>query len=108
MREYALVLLVTAAVTYVLTPLVRRVAVATGTMHEPRARDMHKQATPLLGGLAMYGGLVAGLVVAGRLPSLDDPFQTAGSKTAAGLLLAGGLVVVVGFIDDRWGLSAIS
>jgi UDP-GlcNAc:undecaprenyl-phosphate/decaprenyl-phosphate GlcNAc-1-phosphate transferase len=108
MREYALVLLVTAAVTYVLTPLVRRVAVATGAMHEPRARDMHKQATPLLGGLAMYGGLVAGLVVAGRLPSLDDPFQTAGSKTAAGLLLAGGLVVVVGFIDDRYGLSAIS
>jgi UDP-GlcNAc:undecaprenyl-phosphate/decaprenyl-phosphate GlcNAc-1-phosphate transferase len=108
MREYALVLFVTAAVTYVLTPLVRRVAVATGAMHEPRARDMHKQATPLLGGLAMYGGLVAGLVVAGRLPSLDDPFQTAGSRTAAGLLLAGGLVVVVGFIDDRWGLSAIS
>jgi UDP-GlcNAc:undecaprenyl-phosphate GlcNAc-1-phosphate transferase len=108
MREYALVLLVTAAVTYLLTPLVRRVAVATGAMHEPRARDMHKQATPLLGGLAMYGGLVAGLVVAGRLPSLDDPFQTAGSKTAAGLLLAGGLVVVVGFIDDRYGLSAIS
>ena len=108
MREYAMVLLVTAAVTYVLTPLVRRLAVATGAMHEPRARDMHKQATPLLGGLAMYGGLVAGLIVAGRLPSLDDPFQTAGSKTAAGLLLAGGLVVVVGFIDDRWGLSAVS
>ncbi len=108
MREYALVLLVTAAVTYVLTPLVRRLAVATGAMHEPRARDMHKQATPLLGGLAMYGGLVAGLIVAGKLPSLDDPFQTAGSKTAAGLLLAGGLVVVVGFIDDRWGLSAVS
>ena len=54
MREYALVLLVTAAVTYVLTPLVRRVAVATGAMHEPRDRDMHKQPTPLLGGLAMY------------------------------------------------------
>jgi len=108
MREYALVLLVTAAVTYLLTPLVRRVAVATRAMHEPRARDMHTQPTPLLGGLAMYGGLVAGLVVAGRLPSLDDPFQTAGSKTAAGLLLAGGLVVVVGFIDDRYGLSAIS
>ncbi|HTX26930.1 MAG TPA: MraY family glycosyltransferase [Streptosporangiaceae bacterium] len=108
MREYFLVLLVTAAVTYLLTPLVRRVAVATHAMHEPRARDMHKQATPLLGGLAMYGGLVAGLIVADRLTSLQDPFQAAGSKTIAGLLLAGGLVVVVGFIDDRWGLSAIS
>src|SRR6516164_4642151 len=108
MREYALVLLVTAAVTYLLTPLARRVAIATHTMHEPRARDMHTRATPLLGGLAMYGGLVAGLIVASRLTSLQDPFASAGSKTAAGLLLAGGLLVVVGFIDDRWGLGAVS
>src|SRR5215469_14241498 len=108
MREYLLVLLITAAVTFVLTPLVRRVAVATRAIHAPRARDSHTKPTPLLGGLAMYGGLVAGLIVASRLTSLQDPFQAAGSKTAAGLLLAGGLVVVVGFIDDRWGLSAVS
>jgi UDP-GlcNAc:undecaprenyl-phosphate GlcNAc-1-phosphate transferase len=106
--EYALVLLVTAAVTYLLIPLVRRVAVGTRAMHEPRARDTHTAPTPLLGGLAMYGGLVAGLLVAGRLSFLQDPFQTAGSRTAAGLLLAGGFVVVVGFVDDRWGLGAIS
>ena len=108
MREYLLVLLVTAAVTFLLTPLVRRVAVATHAIHAPRARDTHTEPTPLLGGLAMYGGLVAGLIVASRLTSLQDPFQAAGSKTAAGLLLAGAFVVVVGFIDDRWGLSAIS
>src|SRR6516162_8402575 len=108
MREYLLVLLITAAVTFVLTPLVRRVAVATRAIHAPRARDSHTKPTPLLGGLAMYGGLVAGLIVASRLTSLQDPFQAAGSKTAAGLLLAGALIVVVGFIDDRWGLSAIS
>ena len=108
MREYALVLLVTAAVTYLLTPLVRRVAVATHAIHEPRARDTHTKPTPLLGGLAMYGGLVAGLLIASRLSFVQDPFQTAGSRSEAGLLLAGGLVVVVGFVDDRWGLSAIS
>src|ERR1700737_1809885 len=108
MREYALVLLVTAAVTYLLTPLVRRIAVATRAIHEPRARDTHTEPTPLLGGLAMYGGLVAGLLVATRLSFLQDPFQSAGSRSEAGLLLAGGLVVVVGFVDDRGGLSAIS
>src|SRR6266851_8075361 len=108
MREYALVLLVTAAVTYLLTPLVRRIAVATRAIHEPRARDTHTEPTPLLGGLAMYGGLVAGLLIATRLSFLQDPFQSAGSRSEAGLLLAGGLVVVVGFVDDRWGLSAIS
>jgi UDP-GlcNAc:undecaprenyl-phosphate/decaprenyl-phosphate GlcNAc-1-phosphate transferase len=107
MRDYALVFLVTAAVTYLLTPLVRRIAVRTRAMHEPRARDTHVTPTPLLGGLAMYGGLVAGLLVASKLSFLQDPFQ-AGSRSEAGLLLAGGLVVVVGFADDRWGLSAIS
>ena len=108
MREYALVLLVTAAVTYLLTPLVRRVAIATRAIHEPRARDTHTEPTPLLGGLAMYGGLVAGLLLASRLSFVQDPFRTAGSRSQAGLLLAGGLVVIVGFADDRWGLSAIS
>jgi UDP-GlcNAc:undecaprenyl-phosphate/decaprenyl-phosphate GlcNAc-1-phosphate transferase len=108
MREYALVLLVTAGVTYLLTPLVRRVAMATRAIHEPRARDTHTKQTPLLGGLAMYGGLVAGLLVASRLSFVQDPFRTAGSRSEAGLLLAGGLVVVIGFADDRWGLSAIS
>src|ERR1700683_5383130 len=108
MREYVLVLLVTAAVTFLLTPLVRRIAIATHAIHAPRARDTHTEPTPLLGGLAMYGGLVAGLIVSSRLTSLQDPFQSAGGKTTSGLLLAGALVVGVGFIDDRWGLGAIS
>jgi UDP-GlcNAc:undecaprenyl-phosphate/decaprenyl-phosphate GlcNAc-1-phosphate transferase len=107
MREYALVFLVAAAVTYVLTPLVRRIAIATHTIHAPRARDTHTKPTPLLGGLAMYGGLVAGLLVASRLSFLQDPFVS-GSRTEAGLLIAGAFVVVVGFADDRWGLSALS
>ena len=66
MREYVLVLLITAGVTYLLTPLARRVAIKTRAVHEPRARDTHTEPTPLLGGLAMYGGLVAGLIVASR------------------------------------------
>src|SRR5690349_14734389 len=107
MRDYALVFLVTAAVTYLLTPLVRRIAARTHTMHEPRARDTHVTPTPLLGGLAMYGGLVARLLIASRLSFVQAPFQSE-PRSEAGLLLAGGLVVVVGFADDRWGLSAIS
>ena len=88
MRDYALVLLVTAAVTYLLTPLVRRVAVATRAIHEPRARDTHTEPTPLLGGLAMYGGLVAGLLIASRLSflrgSLPDGRVEERSRAAAG------------------------
>ena len=89
MREYSSSCSSPPVVTYLLTPLVRRVAIATRAAR-PRARDTHTEPTPLLGGLAMYGGLVAGLLVASRLGFLQDPFQVAGSKTAAGLLLAGG------------------
>jgi UDP-GlcNAc:undecaprenyl-phosphate/decaprenyl-phosphate GlcNAc-1-phosphate transferase len=104
--EYVLTLLVTAAVTYLLTPLVRRGAIAAGAMHEARDRDVHVVPIPLLGGLAIYGGLAVGLMVAGEL----SPLRTVlvGNRTAVGLLLAGGLIVVVGVIDDRWGLSPIS
>jgi UDP-GlcNAc:undecaprenyl-phosphate/decaprenyl-phosphate GlcNAc-1-phosphate transferase len=102
-REYLLTLILTAAVTYLLTPLVRRVAVATGAMHVGRERDVHTEPVPKLGGLAMYGGLAAGLLIASRISPLRTIF--AGSRMAAGLLIAGGLLVIVGFVDDRWELN---
>jgi UDP-GlcNAc:undecaprenyl-phosphate/decaprenyl-phosphate GlcNAc-1-phosphate transferase len=106
MREYLFVLIIAAVVTYLLTPLVRRGAIAVNAQHAPRARDVHTAPTPLLGGLAMYGGLVAALLVADRLTYLQGAF--ASSRTINGLLAAGGLLVLVGIVDDKWGLGAIS
>ena len=106
MREYGLTVLVAAAVTYLLTPLIRRFAIAVGAMHAARARDVHTEPVPLAGGLAMYLGLAAALLVASRLTHLSTVFM--GTKVASGLLLAGGVVVVMGFVDDRWGLGAIT
>jgi UDP-GlcNAc:undecaprenyl-phosphate GlcNAc-1-phosphate transferase len=106
MREYLFILIIAAVVTYLLTPLVRRGAVAMHAQHAPRTRDVHKEPTPLLGGVAMYGGLVAGLLVADRLTYLQQAFPS--FRYIVGLLLAGGLLVVVGVVDDRWGLGAIS
>jgi UDP-GlcNAc:undecaprenyl-phosphate GlcNAc-1-phosphate transferase len=104
--EYLLTLLVTAVVTYLLTPLVRRAAIAGRAMQPPRDRDVHTVPVPRLGGLAMYGGLAVGLMVADQL----NPLRTVlvGDRMASGLLLAGGLIVLVGVVDDRWGLSPIS
>jgi UDP-GlcNAc:undecaprenyl-phosphate/decaprenyl-phosphate GlcNAc-1-phosphate transferase len=106
-KEYLFVLIIAAVVTYLLTPLVRRGAIAVKAQHLPRARDVHTTPTPLLGGVAMYGGLVAGLLVADRFSNyLQQAF--ASPRTIEGLLLAGGLLVLVGIVDDRWGLGAIS
>jgi UDP-GlcNAc:undecaprenyl-phosphate/decaprenyl-phosphate GlcNAc-1-phosphate transferase len=106
MSEYVLTLLAAAAVTYVLTPLVRRFAVAVGAMHAARERDVHEMPTPLLGGFAIYGGLAAALLVASRLSGLNSVFTE--TNMEKGLLLAGGLVVIMGFVDDRWGMGALS
>jgi UDP-GlcNAc:undecaprenyl-phosphate/decaprenyl-phosphate GlcNAc-1-phosphate transferase len=103
-RDYVLTLLVAAAVTYLLTPLVRRLAGRIGAMKQPRDRDVHVVPVPTLGGLAMYGGLAAGLLVAERIPQLRAEL---GGTGIDGLLLAGGLLVVIGFIDDRWGMDAL-
>jgi len=105
-KEYVLALLLAAAATYLLTPLVRRGAIATRAMHAARTRDVHVVPTPLLGGLAMYAGLAAGLLVADQLTYLREAFPS--SRTVPGLLLAGGVLVVTGIIDDRWGMGAIS
>jgi UDP-GlcNAc:undecaprenyl-phosphate/decaprenyl-phosphate GlcNAc-1-phosphate transferase len=103
--EYFLTLLVTAAVTYLLTPLVRRAAIRIKAVPPTRDRDVHAEPIPRMGGLAMYFGVAAGLIVASQLA----PFRAVlgGTGIVSGLLLAGGLIVVIGIIDDRWGLSAI-
>src|SRR5437764_2164044 len=106
MSEYVITLLAAAAVTYILTPAVRRFAIAVGAMHAARERDVHELPTPLLGGFAIYGGLAAALLLASRLSGLNSVFTE--TNMAKGLLLAGGLVVIIGFVDDRWGMGALS
>ena len=106
MKEYGLTVLVAAAVTYLLTPLVRKFAIWFGAWHEPRERDVHTEPVPELGGLAIYCGLAAALLVASRMFPLSGVF--AGTRVGSGLLLAGGVVVLIGVVDDRWGLGALT
>ena len=54
MKDYLFVLIIAAVVTYLLTPLVRQGAIALHAQHAARSRDVHKDPTPLLGGLAMW------------------------------------------------------
>ena len=71
MREYLLVFLVAAAVTYLLTVVAREIALRTGAVAKVRDRDVHAEPIPYLGGMAMLGGLVAAFLVARELPFLS-------------------------------------
>ncbi|HVI16996.1 MAG TPA: MraY family glycosyltransferase, partial [Gaiellales bacterium] len=105
MREYGLVFCVAAAVTYLLTPLARRLAIRIGAMAQPRDRDVHAIPTPRLGGLAMYGGVCAAFLVAHQLPALSGVFRYSDVEAVT---IAGGVIVVLGLVDDRWGIDALT
>lgn len=104
-REYLLTLCVTAAVTYLLTGPVRKFAIAAGAMPEIRARDVHREPTPRLGGIAMFGGLCAGLLVASHLTNLKTVFENSNEPRA--LLSGAALIWILGVLDDKWGVDAL-
>ncbi|MER7348928.1 MraY family glycosyltransferase [Streptomyces aurantiacus] len=105
MREYLLTLCITAAVTYLLTGPVRKFAIVAGAMPEIRARDVHREPTPRLGGIAMFFGLCAGLLVADHLPNLNEVFTKSNEPRA--LLSGAALIWLIGVLDDKFEIDAL-
>ncbi len=84
-----------------LTPLVTRLAVQAGLVDRPSPR--RTELKPRGGGLAIAAGLLAGIL----LSFLVTPGRTdAEDARILGLLLGGGVVVLIGLVDDRWEISA--
>jgi UDP-GlcNAc:undecaprenyl-phosphate GlcNAc-1-phosphate transferase len=106
LRELALVGLTAAIITYLATGWVRVLATRWGAVAFPRERDVHVQPTPRMGGLAMYVGVVAAVLLASQLPALTRGFVYSSGLPA--VVVAGGLIMLVGLIDDRWGLDALT
>ncbi|MGF0170163.1 MraY family glycosyltransferase [Streptomyces sp. Marseille-Q5077] len=105
MREYLLTLCITAAVTYLLTGPVRKFAIVAGAMPEIRARDVHREPTPRLGGIAMFFGLCAGLLVADHLTNLSTVFEKSNEPRA--LLSGAALIWLIGVLDDKFEIDAL-
>jgi UDP-GlcNAc:undecaprenyl-phosphate GlcNAc-1-phosphate transferase len=97
-REYLLVMLVAAIFTYVATTLVRRLAFAIGAVTPVRARDVHSVPIPRLGGVAMFLGFAAAVVVARELPYLRELFT--GGREIFGVLLGAAIITLLGAVDD--------
>ena len=106
LRELALVGLTAAIVTYFATGAVRVLARRLGAVAYPRERDVHSTPTPRMGGLAMYLGVVSAVFLASQLPALTRGFIYSSGMPA--VVIAGGLIMGIGLIDDRWGLDALT
>ena len=73
-----------------LIPLLSGVARRVGLVDEPDCRKHHEGCVPLVGGVAMYGGLLAGLCLLYPTPWLIFP----------SLIFGGLMLVFVGVVDD--------
>jgi UDP-GlcNAc:undecaprenyl-phosphate GlcNAc-1-phosphate transferase len=66
---------------------------------------------PRLGGLAIFGGVIAGLLLAHQLPALRLAFIPAGMfgwSEVSGVAVASAVLVAVGALDDRFELDALT
>lgn len=79
------------------TPLVRRLALATGIVDQPNARKVHSSPIPLLGGLAMYAAFVGALIFFGGEFFINQ---------FIGILLGATWVSFLGIWDDVRPMSA--
>jgi UDP-GlcNAc:undecaprenyl-phosphate GlcNAc-1-phosphate transferase len=101
---YLIVLLVAVGTTVITTPIVRRFAERFGAVVAPDERRVHQRPTATLGGAAMYLGFLAGMATASRLHQFDPVF--AGTSEPVGILLAATVIFAVGVLDDLREVSA--
>lgn len=96
LRHVALVAFTASLTTLILTPLVIRLAKICGAVDAPtEARKIHKTITPRWGGISIFIAVLLGVCL--NFSSLLE---------ARAVLLAAGLVFLVGVLDDLRGLSS--
>ncbi len=88
-------------VTWRLIPAVRKFALRVGWADQPNARRLNREPLPNAGGLAIYAGVLAALILASLLRPIELQGVLAQVLT---ILLGGSILVLVGFIDDQFGL----
>jgi len=93
MSLYIKVFLIGLIITYISTPLIRRIAIKFEAVDEPDKRRINKRPVPNLGGIAIYLGFTAA-VLFGSEPAADR----------TGIIIGGSLIMLIGVIDDIYEL----
>ena len=101
---YGLIALIGALVTLVTNPPARRLSNKLGYSAQPDERKVHQIVTPYGGGAAMFVGFCVALVAAYCFPLTRAVITS--SHEMLGVLLATGVVFVVGVLDDFRDMSA--
>lgn len=104
MTPYLLVGLIALFVTFSATPLVRLFALRAGVIDAPNDRKVHARATPTLGGIAIFFGLLVAGAVAALMPEFRNTFTQ--SSELLGIGAGAVLIFALGVVDDLRPLPA--
>ena len=83
------ILIVTFLTSFILTPIIKKIAVHINAVDEPNERKVHKKPTPRLGGLAIFLAFMLGYMLYARE-----------STMMLSVLMGSFLIVLCGIIDD--------
>lgn len=83
--------------TYFAIPLIRRLALRLDVLDYPGGRKIHKDVTPLWGGLGIYTGLIIALLFAAPVSQL---------KALLPMVIGATVIVITGVIEDKSRLRA--
>jgi UDP-GlcNAc:undecaprenyl-phosphate GlcNAc-1-phosphate transferase len=101
---YGVVALIGAVVTLIANRPARLISLKVGYVAEPGERKVHENVTPYGGGGAMLVGFCVALIAAFLVPTLRNVITS--SHEMLGVLLAAGVIFVVGVLDDFREMSA--
>ncbi|MBS1706332.1 MAG: undecaprenyl/decaprenyl-phosphate alpha-N-acetylglucosaminyl 1-phosphate transferase [Armatimonadetes bacterium] len=92
------------AISWGLTPVIRKFAIKQGAIDDPARDDrrVHKEPTPRWGGMAIYLGLLGSLAIVLPFAYPQRPFPT----YLLAVLILGALITVNGALDDLYQFSA--
>ena len=104
LAAYAVVMVVGALVTMLADRPARAISIKVGYTAQPDERKVHQAVTPYGGGAAMFIGLCVALIVAVAITPLRAVISS--SHEMVGVLIAAGVIFVVGVVDDFREMSA--
>jgi len=88
------------AVSLLMTPTARKISIKLKAIDYPKARGLHKEPIPRMGGIAIVLGFMASMVM---LTFFMPEIRT---RQFAGFLIGGLMIVALGMIDDIYHLRA--
>lgn len=98
LASYLIVGLIAAAATAGTVPFVIKIAHRQGWLATPDERRMHPVPTPDVGGIAMFVGILAGVIGASLLGDFNQLFED--STEIIGVLVASAIIFALGIVDD--------